>query len=103
MDSLPPRPRPSMEWGPKGYSVGRAKVFRRVITTVLGLCIPCRHRRQTVTGRKLAAGVHEMFLVCSRCGKRVSPGVLLGPGTARLAAHSSASAAELATASWLPE
>ncbi len=80
-----------------------AKVFRHVIAAVLGFCIPCRHRRQTVAGRKLAAGVHEMFLVCSACGKRVSSGVLLGPGTARLAALPSASAAELATAKWLPQ
>ena len=78
-------------------------MFRHAITAVLGLCIPCRHRRQTVTSRKLAAGVDEMFLVCSACGKRVSPGVLLGPGTARLAAQPSTSAAELVMTKWLPQ
>ncbi|HEV2118369.1 MAG TPA: hypothetical protein VGR48_20190 [Terriglobales bacterium] len=78
-------------------------MFRHVITTVFGLCIPCRHRRQTVVGRRLTAGVHEMYLACSRCGKRVSPGVLLGPGTLSLPTQSSASAAELATANWLAE
>lgn len=76
-------------------------MFRHAITTVLGLCIPCRHRRQTVTGRAITTGVHEMFLVCSRCGKRLSPGVLLGPGTASLAPDSLGPAPELAPANSL--
>ena len=50
-------------------------MFRRAFTTVFGLCIPCRHRRHNVIGRKLTAGVQEIYLVCARCGKRVSPGV----------------------------
>jgi hypothetical protein len=78
-------------------------MFRQAISTVLGHCIPCRHRQQNVAGRKLTAGVHEMYLVCSRCGKRVSPGVLLGPGTLNLAAPPSVSAPGLATANWLVE
>ena len=76
-------------------------MVRHAITAVLGLCIPCRHRRQNVTGRRVAAGLHEMFLVCSRCGKRVSPGVLLGPGAARLAAQPAASTGELTPANSL--
>lgn len=76
-------------------------MLRQTITTVLGLCIPCRHRRQSVTGRKLTTGVHEMYLVCSRCGKRLSPGVLLGPGTATLATGTPVSAAELTPANSL--
>lgn len=77
-------------------------MFRRAFTTVFGLCIPCRHRRHNVVGRKLTAGVQEIYLVCARCGKRVSPGVQFGPGTFRLA-QPSASPAELATANWLLE
>ena len=77
-------------------------MFRRVITAVFGPCIPCRHRRHNVVGRKLTAGVQEIYLVCARCGKRVSPGVQFGPGTFRLA-QSSAAAPELATANWLLE
>jgi hypothetical protein len=76
-------------------------VLRQAITTVLGLCVPCGHRRQTITGRTITTGVHEMFLVCSRCGKRLSPGVLLGPGTIRFTADHPVSPAELAPASSL--
>ena len=77
-------------------------MFRRAILTAFGLCVPCRHRRHNVVGRKLSAGVQEIYLVCARCGKRVSPGVQFGPGTFRLAPPS-ASAGELATANWLLE
>jgi len=78
-------------------------VIRQAIAAVLGLCFPCRHRRQSVTGRRLAAGAYEMFLVCSRCGKRISPGVVLGPDAARVAVNPSASAAGLAAPGWLAE
>lgn len=74
-------------------------MIRHAIATVLGLYIPCRHRRQSVTGRRLAAGAYEMFLVCARCGKRVSPGVVLGPDAARVTANPSASAGGFAAAS----
>jgi hypothetical protein len=77
-------------------------MFRRAITTVFGLCVPCRHHRHNVVGRRLSAGVQEIYLACAHCGKRVSPGVQFGPGTFRLA-QPSASAGELATANWLLE
>lgn len=77
-------------------------MFHRALTAVFGLCIPCRHRRHNVVGRKLTAGVQEIYLVCARCGKRVSPGLQAGPGTFRLAQPAS-SAPELATANWLLE
>ena len=76
-------------------------MLRHAFTTVLGLCIPCRHRRQTVTGRAITSGVHEMFLVCTRCGKRLSPGVLLGPGTVSPESSPSVPSAELAPANSL--
>ena len=101
VDSLPSLPRPSMDWGSEENSGGGRKVIPQAITTVLSLCIPCRHRRQSVTGRTVTSGVHEMFLVCTRCGKRLSPGVLLGPGTASLAPRPSGPAPELAPANSL--
>jgi len=86
----------------EGIPPGGRIMFRRAFTTVFGLCIPCRHRRHNVVGRKLTAGVQEIYLVCARCGKRVSPGVQFGPGSFRLAQHSP-SAPELATVNWLLE
>lgn len=76
-------------------------MLRQAITTVLGLCVPCRHRRQTIAGRAITTGVHEMFLVCSGCGKRLSPGVLLGPGAVSFSPDQPVSNAELAPASSL--
>lgn len=78
-------------------------MIRHAIATVLGLYIPCRHRRQSVTGRRLAAGAYEMFLVCSLCGKRISPGVVLVADAARVPANPPTSAARLAAPGWLPE
>jgi len=78
-------------------------VIRHALATVLSLCMPCRHRQQAVTGRKLAAGTYEMYLVCSSCAKRISPGVVLGPDQAGVGAKPSPSAAGLAAANWLPE
>ena len=86
----------------EGILPGGRNMFRRAFSTVYSLCIPCRHRRHNVVGRKLTAGVQEIYLVCARCGKRVSPGVQFGPGSFRLAQHSS-SAPELATVNWLLE
>jgi hypothetical protein len=77
-------------------------MFCHALTTVFGLCIPCRHRRHNVVGRKVTTGIQEIYLVCARCGKRVSPGVQFGAGTFRLA-EPAASPAELATANWLLE
>lgn len=76
-------------------------MIRQTCAALLSLCIPCRHRRQSVAGRRLAAGVHEMFLVCSRCGKRVSPGVRLGPGAVAAERPAAAAAADLTPASSL--
>jgi hypothetical protein len=90
-----------MNRGSREQFVGRAKVIRHAVSALLGLCIPCRHRRQSVAGRRLAAGVHEMFLVCSRCGKRVSPGVRLGPGTVAAERPAAATAADLTPANSL--
>lgn len=86
---------------PKKIPLEGDNVIPRAITTVLSLCIPCRHRRQSVAGRTITSGVHEMFLVCTRCGKRLSPGVLLGPGTASLAPNPSGPVPELAPANSL--
>lgn len=72
-------------------------MFRQAVTVLLSLVIPCRHRRQTIAGRRLVGGVHEMFLVCSRCGKRVSPGVRLGAEVSDVPAPAAASSAGLAT------
>ena len=77
-------------------------MFRQAVTALLGLFVPCRHRRQTITGRRLGSGVHEMFLVCSRCGKRVSPGVRLGAEVSGAPVAPAASSAGLATTKWLP-
>lgn len=77
-------------------------MFRRAVIALLGLFVPCRHRRQTITGRRLASGVHEMFLVCSRCGKRVSPGVRLGGEVSSTPVAPASSSAGLATTKWLP-
>ena len=78
-------------------------MIRHALATVLSLCIPCRHRRQSIAGRKLATGTYEMYLVCSRCARRISPGVVLGPNQSGVAAKPSPSAAGLAAANWLPE
>ena len=77
-------------------------MFRQAVSVLLGLVVPCRHRRQTIAGRRLASGAQEMFLVCSRCGKRVSPGVRLGAEVSELPAAPSPSPAGLATTKWLP-
>jgi hypothetical protein len=42
-----------------------------------------------------------MFLVCTRCGKRVSPGVLVGPDADRIAVNPTGSGGELVTANSL--
>lgn len=77
-------------------------MFRQAVTVLLGFFVPCLHRRQTIAGRRLGSGIHEMFLVCSRCGKRVSPGVRLGAKISDLPVTRPASPAALAATKWLP-
>lgn len=84
------------------YSVGRARMVRQAVAALLGLVAPCRHRRQSIAGLRLASGVHEMFLVCSGCGKRVSPGVQLGADVCDAETAATPSTAGLATTKWLP-
>ncbi|HLK33329.1 MAG TPA: hypothetical protein VKT29_09580 [Terriglobales bacterium] len=70
----------------------------RHFRAILGLRIPCRHGRQAVAGGRRAGGFREMFVVCCACGKRLSPGVVLGPEAVRAATRSSPGAIELVTA-----
>jgi hypothetical protein len=41
----------------------------------------CRHVHQSVASRKLSSATYEMFVICTACQKRISPGVLLGKGS----------------------
>lgn len=41
----------------------------------------CRHLHQSVASRKISSATYEMFVMCTSCKKRISPGVVLGKGS----------------------